>query len=190
MDIIVKWRQLAEPNDQVDPPRPTPKNMPHSSCTSYCSTRAKRVCQDCMLMGAALPKWLLDKAYHLAVVGCMRGISARHTYRRRILPVAQVIWVDLLTEEEFTAGFGSHTPMFTGQTKCVRYYMNFQRALGLLKEVLAEVWRDHASPYQLSASLNGPEMCLCPMALPLHAMSCPCNFGTPSLLRQTLTASA
>ncbi len=55
--------------------------------------------------------------------------------------MAQVIWVDLLTEEEFTAGFGSHTPMFTGQTKCVRYYMNFQRALRLLKEVLAEVWR-------------------------------------------------
>ena len=47
--------------------------------------------------------------------------------------------MDLLTEEEFTAGFGSHTPIFTGQTKCVRYYMNFERALGLLKEVLAEV---------------------------------------------------
>ncbi len=51
----------------------------------------------------------------------------------------QVIWVDLLTEEEFTAGFGSHTPIFTGQTKCARYYMNFKRALALLKEVLAEV---------------------------------------------------
>lgn len=67
--------------------------------------------------------------------------------------MAQVIWVDLLTEEEFTAGFGSHTPMFTGQTKCVRYYMNFQLALGLLKEVLAEVWRAYASPYQLTTSL-------------------------------------
>lgn len=55
-----------------------------------------------------------------------------HTY-------VQVIWVDLLTEEEFTAGFGSHTPIFTGQTKCARYYMNFERALALLKEVLAEV---------------------------------------------------
>ena len=51
----------------------------------------------------------------------------------------QVIWVDLLTEEEFNAGFGSHTPMFTGQTKCVRYYMNFERALGLHKKILAEV---------------------------------------------------
>ena len=51
----------------------------------------------------------------------------------------QVIWVDLLTEEEFTAGFGSHTPIFTGQTKCVRYFMNFERALALQREVLAEV---------------------------------------------------
>jgi hypothetical protein len=52
---------------------------------------------------------------------------------------AQVIWVDLLTKEEFEAGFGSHTPIFSGQTKCVRYYMNFARGLALLKEVLSEV---------------------------------------------------
>ena len=104
--------------------------------------------------------------------------------------MAQVIWVDLLTEEEFTAGFGSHTPMFTGQTKCVRYYMNFQRALGLLKEVLAEVWRAHASPYHLTASLDGPEMCLCLMAVHLCALSCSCNFGARSILQWTPTASA
>ncbi len=50
----------------------------------------------------------------------------------------QVIWVDLLTKAEFEAGFGSHTPMFSGQTKCVRYYMNFARALRLMKEVIAQ----------------------------------------------------
>ena len=50
----------------------------------------------------------------------------------------QVIWVDLLTTAEFEAGFGSHTPMFSGQTKCVRYYMNFERALRLMKEVIAQ----------------------------------------------------
>lgn len=50
----------------------------------------------------------------------------------------QVIWVDLLTKAEFEAGFGSHTPMFSGQTKCVRYYMNFERALRLMKEVIAQ----------------------------------------------------
>ena len=43
--------------------------------------------------------------------------------------------MDLLTRREFEQGFGSHTPMFTGQTKCVRYYMNFPRALALHKEV-------------------------------------------------------
>ena len=51
----------------------------------------------------------------------------------------QVIWVDLLTQREFEAGFGSHTPMFSGQTKCVRYYMNFERALQVMKAVLLKV---------------------------------------------------
>jgi len=43
--------------------------------------------------------------------------------------------VDLLTQREFEQGFGSHTPMFSGQTKCVRYFMNFGRALELHKKV-------------------------------------------------------
>jgi hypothetical protein len=51
----------------------------------------------------------------------------------------QVIWVDLLTKEEFENGFGSHTPMYSGQTKCVRYYMNFERSLRLLKEIMLKV---------------------------------------------------
>ena len=51
----------------------------------------------------------------------------------------QVFWVDLLTREEFEAGFGSHTPMFTGQTKCVRYYMNFKRGLNLFRAVALKV---------------------------------------------------
>jgi hypothetical protein len=49
------------------------------------------------------------------------------------------VWVDLLTPREFEAGFGSHTPMYSGQTKCVRYYMNFSRAMELAKECLLEV---------------------------------------------------
>ena len=39
------------------------------------------------------------------------------TYVTNALDNAQVIWVDLLTEREFNAGFGSHTPMFTGQVR-------------------------------------------------------------------------
>ena len=50
--------------------------------------------------------------------------------------------MDLLTKREFEQGFGSHTPMFSGQTKCVRYYMNFNRALELQKKVLLEVRGD------------------------------------------------
>jgi hypothetical protein len=50
-----------------------------------------------------------------------------------------VVWVDLLTPREFEAGFGSHTPMYSGQTKCVRYFMNFNRAMELAKECLLEV---------------------------------------------------
>ena len=79
----------------------------------------------------------------------------------------QVVWVDLLSKAEFEAGFGSHTPIFTGQTKCdgrchafqsrcpalarmpsrfaghrcVRYYMNFGRAMAVLKEVLGKEGR-------------------------------------------------
>lgn len=59
-------------------------------------------------------------------------------WRQLSEPNDQVLWVDLLTRKEFEAGFGSHTPMYSGQTKCVRYYMNFARALQLHKEVLLE----------------------------------------------------
>ncbi|KAG2452817.1 hypothetical protein HYH02_002163 [Chlamydomonas schloesseri] len=76
------------------------------------------------------------------------GASGRHLFgwrdamdivvkwRQLSEPNDQVVWVDLLTRREFEQGFGSHTPMFSGQTKCVRYYMNFARALELQKEVL------------------------------------------------------
>ncbi len=76
-----------------------------------------------------------------------RGGSGSHTlgwrdamellvkWRQVAEPNDQVLWVDLLTEREFSSGFGSHTPMFTGQTKCVRYFMNFDRALNVAKQV-------------------------------------------------------
>ncbi|WIA39655.1 hypothetical protein OEZ86_005727 [Tetradesmus obliquus] len=79
------------------------------------------------------------------------GCSGRHLFgwrdamdivvkwRQLAEPADQVVWVDLLTPREFEAGFGSHTPMFSGQTKCVRYFMNFNRALELAKECLLEV---------------------------------------------------
>ena len=41
----------------------------------------------------------------------------------------------MLTRREFEQGFGSHTPIFDGQTKTVRYYMNFRKALEVHKKV-------------------------------------------------------
>ncbi|KAF8058901.1 SRFR1 [Scenedesmus sp. PABB004] len=82
------------------------------------------------------------------------GCSGRHLFgwrdamdivvkwRQLSEPADQVVWVDRLTRREFEAGFGSHTPMYSGQTKCVRYYMNFARALQLAKDCLLE--RGHA----------------------------------------------
>eukprot|EP00775_Hariotina_reticulata_P011921 gene11921-12065_t len=78
------------------------------------------------------------------------GCSGRHLFgwrdamdivvkwRQLSEPADQVVWVDLLTQREFEQGFGSHTPMYSGQTKCVRYYMNFSRAMDLAKECLLE----------------------------------------------------
>ena len=54
--------------------------------------------------------------------------------------------MDLLTKAEFEAGFGSHTPMFSGQTKCVRYYMNFKRGLALFKATCLKVHTLYPSP--------------------------------------------
>ncbi|KAJ6246391.1 suppressor of rps4-rld 1 [Anaeramoeba flamelloides] len=50
-------------------------------------------------------------------------------------PMDPVFWVDLLTEEQFKQGFGSHTPMFTGQCKVVRYYAYFDKAFSIFKEL-------------------------------------------------------
>lgn len=74
-------------------------------------------------------------------------------------PNDQVLWVDRLTPEEFNNGFGSHTPMFSGQTKCVRYYMNCDRALKLFGFLVldkgyvvnAENQQIHLSDQQMNA---------------------------------------
>ena len=93
------------------------------------------------------------------------------------LTVKQVVWVDLLSRAEFEAGFGSHTPIFTGQTKydavdkahagglltrgsqrclcrCVRYYMNFGRAMAVLKEVLLKEGRAFNARGEAGAMLS------------------------------------
>ena len=49
-------------------------------------------------------------------------------------PGDQVVWVDTLTRAEFEAGFGSHTPIFTGQTSTARYGALTARAVALFRD--------------------------------------------------------
>lgn len=107
-DIIVKWRQLSEPNDQVG---------------SF------------LFLGYGSYLLLLTSPTYLC----------RYS--------EQVVWVDLLTEREFKQGFGSHTPIFSGQTQCVRYYMNFPRAFKLFKEIVAKVCEQLSAIVQVKTSL-------------------------------------
>ena len=82
--------------------------------------------------------------------------------------------MDLLTRREFEAGFGSHTPIFSGQTRCVRYYMNFKRGLELFKEVLLEVWHSFPEPIAEAARFQGHAAhCFLPGALSIAYMGPP-----------------
>lgn len=51
-------------------------------------------------------------------------------------PCDPVVWVNKLSEKDFNAGFGSHTPMLLGQARVVRYYPNFFRAFTILKNLM------------------------------------------------------
>jgi hypothetical protein len=44
----------------------------------------------------------------------------------------------LLSPEQFQEGFGSHTPMITGQTNVVRYYPMFQRGFAIMKSLIPQ----------------------------------------------------
>lgn len=52
--------------------------------------------------------------------------------------------MDLLSKAEFEAGFGSHTPIYTGQTKCapLRHVMHLQSELFILASVFLEACGD------------------------------------------------
>ncbi|KAG6545276.1 hypothetical protein Mapa_013389 [Marchantia paleacea] len=73
-----------------------------------------------------------------------QGLNWRDVYsigvkwRQVSEPCDPVVWVDMLSEKEFAAGFGSHTPMLLGQSKVVRYFPNFSRALGVAKRIILE----------------------------------------------------
>ncbi|KAK6151247.1 hypothetical protein DH2020_016179 [Rehmannia glutinosa] len=52
-------------------------------------------------------------------------------------PCDPVVWANKLSEE-FNSGFGSHTPLITGQAKAVRYFPNFQRTFNVAKAVIKD----------------------------------------------------
>eukprot|EP01125_Pyxidicula_operculata_P000419 TRINITY_DN10452_c0_g1_i1.p1 TRINITY_DN10452_c0_g1~~TRINITY_DN10452_c0_g1_i1.p1 ORF type:complete len:911 (+),score=214.49 TRINITY_DN10452_c0_g1_i1:33-2765(+) len=57
-------------------------------------------------------------------------------WRQYSEPNDPVWWVDLLTPEQFAEGFGSHTPMITGQCNVVRYSPMFHLSFPIMKEEL------------------------------------------------------
>ena len=77
-----------------------------------------------------------DVSFYTSTASTWTLATQRTTWESCAVIVIQVLWVDLLTPEEFSKGFGSHTPMFSGQTKCVRYYMNYTRASNLHKSII------------------------------------------------------
>ncbi|GJP75117.1 hypothetical protein CLOP_g5605 [Closterium sp. NIES-67] len=53
-------------------------------------------------------------------------------------PCDPIVWIDQLTKEEFTKGFGAVTAMVQGHTKNLRYYASYDRAFALIKDEMLE----------------------------------------------------
>lgn len=88
-------------------------------------------------------------------------------WRQVAEPNDAVLWVDLLSKEEFENGFGSHTPLFTGQTKCVRYYGQFDRAFQLFKDLTLQRGHTFVRRRRSTHAISTP------LALPLSASFTP-----------------
>jgi tetratricopeptide (TPR) repeat protein len=66
----------------------------------------------------------------------MYDVSVR--WRQLSEPNDPVWWVDMLSPEQFEEGYGSHTPMITGQTNVLRYYPMFERSFAIMKQLMRE----------------------------------------------------
>jgi tetratricopeptide (TPR) repeat protein len=69
-------------------------------------------------------------------------------------PNDPVWWVDQLSKEAFAEGFGSHTPMVTGQTEVVRYFCFSRRSVAIMKELMKEQY-----PHIDQDAIRGAETC-------------------------------
>ena len=59
-------------------------------------------------------------------------------WRQYSEPNDPVVWVDLLSQEQFEEGFGSHTPMVAGQTYVVRYSPYYYESFPLMKQLFSQ----------------------------------------------------
>lgn len=57
-------------------------------------------------------------------------------WRQIVEPCDPVLWIDELTSIAFESGFGSVTPMISGQTRNIRYSMNAEKAFKIFKSEL------------------------------------------------------
>ena len=57
-------------------------------------------------------------------------------WRQLSEPNDPVVWVDMLPRPLFEMGYGSHTPMVSGETKVARYYMACAESAKVMREVL------------------------------------------------------
>ncbi|PON66705.1 N-terminal acetyltransferase A, auxiliary subunit [Parasponia andersonii] len=80
---------------------------------------------------------LEDKSFINSMISWQDVYSLAIKWRQISEPCDPVVWINKLSEE-FNAGFGSHTPMFLGQAKVVRYYPNFERTLEVAKKVIKD----------------------------------------------------
>jgi hypothetical protein len=77
-------------------------------------------------------------------------------WRQYSEPNDPVWWVDQLTPEQFSEGFGSHTPIITGQCVVVRYGPMFKRAFPLMKALIKE---QHVLSDDMLRRLDKAESC-------------------------------
>ncbi|CAI7876927.1 unnamed protein product, partial [Closterium sp. NIES-53] len=79
------------------------------------------------------------------------GMGVR--WRQIAEPNDPIVWIDGLTREAFETGFGSVTPMVSGQTRNIRYSMNADRAFKIVRQEMlhhGKVYGEHDEEIPLS----------------------------------------
>jgi hypothetical protein len=115
----------------------------HYNCPGFLSNqRQQRMGGMAAIHLAQVIKQQIKKRQMMSpVLGWREVFDVAVRWRQVSEPNDPVCWVDKLTQREFEAGFGSHTPMLSGQTKVPRYYPNFPKAFALMKALALQ--RNH-----------------------------------------------